>query len=109
MSAVDAAKVLAGVGRSRVQSTADIKEHLNDIFEDHPDSQTNDSGEPVIPADALVDIFRSFLDGIKLMTTEEMDPLKIQLATNSGLEFTPQTFVTFIAEKTKHSPDGSPK
>ena len=42
------------------------------------------------------------------MTNEEMDLLKMLLASNPGLEVTPQTLITFIAEKTKHSPRNSP-
>ena len=97
-------------GRSR-QSIADIEENLNQIFQDHPDSQINDDGQPVIPADALVDVFRAFsesYDGVELMTNEEMDLLKMLLASNPGLEVTPQTLIAFIAEKTKHSPRDSP-
>lgn len=98
-------------GRSR-QSIADIEEHLNEIFQNHPDSHPNDSGDPVIPADALVDVFRAFSEsynGVELMTNDEMDLLKMLLATNPGLEVTPQTLLGFIAEKTRHSPRESPK
>lgn len=98
-------------GRSR-QSIADIEEQLNDIFHDHPDSHPNDNGEPVIPADALVDVFRSFSEsynGVELMTNDEMDMLKTLLVSNPGLEVTPQTLLLFIAEKTKHSPRESPR
>lgn len=97
-------------GRSR-QSIADIEENLNEIFQDHPDSHINDDGQPVIPADALVDVFRAFSEsynGVELMTTEELDLLKMLLASNPGLEVTPQTLIAFIAEKTKHSPRESP-
>lgn len=98
-------------GRSR-QSIADIEEHLNEIISNHPNSHLNDNGEPVIPADALVDVFRAFsesYDGVELMTNDEMDLLKMLLASNPGLEVTPQTLLGFIAEKTKHSPRESPK
>ena len=98
-------------GRSR-QSIADIEEHLNEIFSDHPNSHLNHNDEPVIPADALVDVFRAFsesYDGVELMTNDEMDLLKMLLLSNPGLEVTPQTLLGFIAEKTKHSPRESPK
>lgn len=98
-------------GRSR-QSIADIEDHLDEIFTNHPHSHPNHNGEPVIPADALVDVFRSFSEsygGVELMTNDEMDLLKTLLASNPGLEVTPQTLLTFIAEKTKHSPRESPK
>jgi hypothetical protein len=98
-------------GRSR-QSIADIEEHLNEIFTDHPSSHINHNGDPVIPADALVDVFRAFSEsynGVELMTNDEMDLLKMLLASNPGLEVTPQTLLAFIAEKTKHSPRESPK
>jgi hypothetical protein len=84
---------------------------LQDIFEQHPQSHTNDAGEPAIPADALVDVFRSFSEvynGVELMTGHEMDMLKSLLAANPGLEVTPSILLQFIAEKTKHSPRSSP-
>ncbi|EGO24332.1 hypothetical protein SERLADRAFT_361453 [Serpula lacrymans var. lacrymans S7.9] len=102
-------------GRSR-QSIADIEQELYEIFNSHPNSRPNEAGEPVIPADALVDIFRSFSDiynGVELLTDDETGMLKALLASNPGLEVTPQTLLAFIAEKTKHSPrdspDGSPQ
>jgi len=98
-------------GRSR-QSIADIEEELNHIFHNHPQSNINDAGEPVIPADALVDVFRAFsevYDGVELMTSDEMDMLKGLLVANPGLEVTPQILLQFIAEKTKHSPRESPQ
>jgi hypothetical protein len=42
------------------------------------------------------------------MTSDEMDMLKSLLATNPGLEVTPNILLQFIAEKTKHSPRSSP-
>lgn len=98
-------------GRSR-QSIADIEEHLNDIFTNHPLSHSNEAGDPVIPAAALVDVFRSFsdsYDGVELMDTDELDMLKMLLTSNPGLEVTPATLLAFIAEKTKHSPKESPE
>lgn len=97
-------------GRHR-QSIADIEHQLYTIFTSHPTSNINDAGEPVIPADALVDVFRAFsdeYDGVELMTADELDMLKALLASNPGLEVTPQILLGFIAEKTKHSPPRSP-
>lgn len=89
------------------QSLADIDHDLHSIFTQHPDSHINDAGDPVIPADALVDVFQSFADiynGLQLLSSEEMDMLKALLASNPGLEVTPQILMDFIAEKTKHAP-----
>lgn len=98
-------------GRSR-QSIADIEQELHNIFGRHPQSHKNHSGEPVIPADALVDVFQAFSEvcnGVELMTNDETDLLKQLLASNPGLEVTPQILLQFIAEKTKHSPQASPQ
>ena len=93
------------------ESLADIDHDLHRIFTQHPNSHLNDAGDPVIPADALVDVFQAFADiynGLQLLSSEEMDMLKALLASNPGLEVTPQILMDFIAEKTKHAPSGSP-
>jgi hypothetical protein len=90
----------------------DIEEQLNDIFHKHPQSQVNDEGNPSVPGDALVDIFRAFSDvynGVELMTSDEMDMMKALLASNPGLEVTPQILLQFIAARSKHSPHDSPE
>ncbi|KAF8626934.1 hypothetical protein AX17_006434 [Amanita inopinata Kibby_2008] len=95
---------------TRRHSLADIDSDLHRIFTQHPQSHVNDAGEPVIPADALVDVFRSFADiynGLQLLSNEEMDMLKVLLVSNPGLEVTPQILLDFIAEKTKHTPPRS--
>lgn len=91
-------------------SHTDIERQLYTIFTDHPNSHVNESGEPVIPADALVDVFRSFSDvsNVPLLSEEETDMLKALLASNPGLEVTPSILLQFIAEKTRHSPSPSP-
>lgn len=99
----------ATYGRNR-QSIANIDDQLRTLFLDHPKSHINDSGEPAIPADALVDIFRSFSDvsNTPLLSEEELTLLKSLLADNPGLEVTPQILLQFIAEKTRASPPRSP-
>ncbi|KAF9533935.1 hypothetical protein CPB83DRAFT_416318 [Crepidotus variabilis] len=98
-------------GRNR-QSIANIEEELNSIFDKHPKSQINANGDPVIPADNLLDILHSFselYDGQPLLSDEETAMLQSLLAQNPGLEVTPQILLGFIAEKTKHStPPRSP-
>lgn len=97
-------------GRSR-QSVADIEQELYDIFNNHPSSRENQSGEPAIPADALVDVLSAFsvsYDGLDLLNDEEMAMLKQILVNNPGIEVTPQTLLQFVAERTKHSPRDSP-
>ncbi|KAJ7441951.1 hypothetical protein B0H11DRAFT_1823594 [Mycena galericulata] len=97
-------------GRNR-ESIADIELELHNLFIEHPDATIAEDGNPVIPGDALVDIFRSFADlydGMELLTPEEMDMLKALIASNPGMEVTPQVAIAFIAEKTKHTPPQSP-
>ncbi|OAX32911.1 hypothetical protein K503DRAFT_869881 [Rhizopogon vinicolor AM-OR11-026] len=97
-------------GRNR-QSVADIEQELYDIFNNHPDSREDQSGQPEIPAGALVDVLRAFSEvynGADLLNDEEMARLKELLANNPGLAVTPQILLQFIAEKTKHSPRESP-
>lgn len=98
-------------GRNR-QSITNIEQELNNIFDKHPNSQINANGEPVVPADSLLDILRSFselYDGQPLLSDEETAMLQALLAQNPGLEVTPQILLGFIAEKTKHStPPRSP-
>ncbi|KIJ94208.1 hypothetical protein K443DRAFT_365473 [Laccaria amethystina LaAM-08-1] len=100
---------MATYGRNR-QSIANIDDQLRTIFLDHPKSHINEAGEPAIPADALVDIFRSFSDvsNTPLLSEDELTLLKSLLADNPGLEVTPQILLQFIAEKTRASPPRSP-
>ncbi|KAJ7759368.1 hypothetical protein DFH07DRAFT_884301 [Mycena maculata] len=97
-------------GRNR-ESIADIELELHNLFIEHPDATITEDGNPVIPGDALVDVFRSFAelyDGMELLTPEEMDMLKALIASNPGMQVTPQVAIAFIAEKTKHTPPQSP-
>ena len=71
------------------QSIANVDNQLCTLFLDHPKSYINDSGEPAIPAEALIDIFHSFAESL--------------LADNPGLEVTPQILLQFIAEKMRVS------
>ncbi|OJA15153.1 hypothetical protein AZE42_04685 [Rhizopogon vesiculosus] len=97
-------------GRNR-QSVTDIEQELYDIFNNHPNSRENQSGDPEIPADALVDVLRAFSEvynGVDLLNNEEMAQLKELLANNPSFAVTPQVLLQFIAERTKHSPRESP-
>jgi len=87
-------------------SHSDIERELYTLFNDHPSSNVNESGEPVIPADALVDILNALADisPIPLLSDEETTMLKTLLVDNPGLEVTPSILLQFIAEKTRHSP-----
>jgi hypothetical protein len=83
---------------------ANIEQELNDIFDNHPKSQINANEEPVIPAENLLDVLKSFSDlynGQPLLSDEETSMLQELLAQNPGLEVTPQILLGFIAEKTK--------
>jgi hypothetical protein len=100
----------ASSGRNR-QSIANIEEELHNLFFEHPRALTNDSGEPVIPGDALVDILTSFGElhnDLELMTKDEEVQLIQFLASNPGIEVTPKVLVEFIAFRTKPS-DGATK
>lgn len=102
--------VQSSFGRNR-QSVADIEQELYDVFNNHPDSRENRSGEPEIPADALVNVLRAFSDlynGVDLLNDEEMDKLKEFLAKNPEIPVTPQIILPFVAERTKYSPHDSP-
>ncbi|TFK92674.1 hypothetical protein K466DRAFT_623659 [Polyporus arcularius HHB13444] len=101
-------------GRNR-QSIADLEQDLYDIFQDHPQCSYNDSDEPVIPGDALVDVLRTFSrnhNAAELMTRDEEEQLTSLLASTPGLQVTPQVLLQFIAMQTtmepRHSPDDSP-
>ncbi|KAJ6544957.1 hypothetical protein DFH09DRAFT_1249157 [Mycena vulgaris] len=101
---------MSNYGRNR-ESIADIELELHNIFIEHPDATITEDGNPVIPGDALVDVFRSFAElynGMELLTADEMDMLKALIASNPGMQVTPQVAIAFIAEKTKHSPPQSP-
>ncbi|KZT67427.1 hypothetical protein DAEQUDRAFT_391530 [Daedalea quercina L-15889] len=96
-------------GRNR-QSIADLEQELYSIFEDHPRAHINETGDPVIPADALVDVLRAFSrnhDSVDLMTREEEDQLTLLIESNPGLAVTPQVLLQFIAMRTNQSPDDS--
>ncbi|KAI1796865.1 hypothetical protein LXA43DRAFT_491072 [Ganoderma leucocontextum] len=101
-------------GRNR-QSIADLERELYEIFQDHPLCSYNDSDEPVIPGDALVDVLRTFSgnhNAVELMTREEEERLTSLISSNPGIQVTPQVLIQFIAMTTTtgdhHSPDPSP-
>lgn len=86
-------------GRHR-KSIVDIEGELLDIFYDHPESHENEAGQPVIPANHLVDVFRTYSenhDGLELITAEEEEQLNQLIESNPGLEVTPQVLIEFIA------------
>ena len=101
-------------GRNR-QSIADLEQELYDIFQDHPQCSYNETNEPVVPGDALVDVLRTFShnhNAVELMTRDEEEQLTSLLASNPGVQVTPQVLIQFIAMQTtmspRHSPEGSP-
>ncbi|KDQ52645.1 hypothetical protein JAAARDRAFT_183899 [Jaapia argillacea MUCL 33604] len=107
---MDAPNPLQPYGRNR-QSIADIEQELNEIFDNHPQTYRNDAGDPVIPANALVDVFRTFSEhyhGVELITKEEEDQLNMLIESNPGLEVTPTVLLQFIAMRTGGSPQHSP-
>ncbi|KAH0584820.1 hypothetical protein H2248_008098 [Termitomyces sp. 'cryptogamus'] len=101
---------MATFGRNR-QSIADIQQQLQEFFINHPKTQYNDQGEPVIPADSLVDVFDAFEDlyaGVRLLDGDETILFQNFLKQNPGLQCTPAILVQYIAQKTRHSPPRSP-
>ncbi|KAI6154610.1 hypothetical protein BKA82DRAFT_16683 [Pisolithus tinctorius] len=92
------------------QSISDIEQELYDIFKNIHSVRFNQSSEPTISADVLPDVIRQFseLYGVELLSDEEMQMLRALLASNPGIEVTPQVLLQFIAERTRHSPRGSP-
>ncbi|KAG6901448.1 hypothetical protein C0995_011782 [Termitomyces sp. Mi166 len=101
---------MATFGRNR-QSIADIQQQLQEFFTNHPKTQYNDQGEPVIPADSLVDVFDAFEDlyqGVRLLDGDETILFQNFLKQNPGLQCTPAILVQYIAQKTRHTPPRSP-
>ncbi|KAG9314940.1 hypothetical protein JVU11DRAFT_4048 [Chiua virens] len=97
-------------GRSR-DSIHDIEHDLIQIFSSHPLSRLNQAQESIIPADALPDVIREFsnlYNDVDLLTDSEMEMLRALLASNPGIEVTPQVLLQFVAERTKNSPRESP-
>ncbi|KAJ7716337.1 hypothetical protein B0H16DRAFT_458325 [Mycena metata] len=96
-------------GRNR-DSIADLDLELHNLFLEHPAATIGEDGNPVIPASALVDVFRAFADqySMELLTADEVRMLEQLIESNPGMEVTPQLALGFIAEKTKHSPPQSP-
>ncbi|KAF8972146.1 hypothetical protein BDZ97DRAFT_1783396 [Flammula alnicola] len=98
-------------GRNR-QSLVDIEIALYSIFEKRSDSHVNDAGEPVIPANAVVDVLDAFsdaYDGDPLMSDTEVGMFQKLLDDNPSFQVTPQMLLQFIAAKTKATPPRSPK
>ena len=96
-------------GRNR-QSIADIETALYSIFQKRSDSHVNDSGAPVIPASALVEVLDAFTDvydGVPVLSPKEVTMLQELLDSNPGLEVTPPMLLQFIAQKTNVSPPSS--
>lgn len=89
-------------GRNR-QSIVDIEREIEDLFRDHPNSTLGEDDEPIIPADALVDVLRTFSrnhDAVELMSREEEEQLIQLIESNPGLAVTPQVLLQFIAMRT---------
>jgi len=97
-------------GRNRL-SIADIESDLHDLIASHPRSHLNDEGEPVVPAEALVDIltsYRSAHDNIELLSKEEEEMFLQFIRASPGLEATTKVLVEFIAFRTA-SGDNAPE
>lgn len=89
-------------GRNRL-SIADIESDLHDLVANHPRSHVNDEGEPVVPAEALVDILTSYRtahDNIELLSKEEEGMFLQFIRESPGLEATTKVLVEFIAFRT---------
>lgn len=84
-------------------SVADLEDELYDIFDNHHAARQTDSGEPAIPASALVDIIRVFgenHDGMQLLSDDEEAKLGELVRDNPGLEVTPSILLGFLAALT---------
>jgi hypothetical protein len=89
-------------GRNR-HSITDIESDLHDLIANHPRSHLNDDGEPVVPAEALVDILTSYRnahDNVQLLSDEEEDMFLEFIRASPGLEATTKALVEFIAFRT---------
>ncbi|EKM48193.1 uncharacterized protein PHACADRAFT_203123, partial [Phanerochaete carnosa HHB-10118-sp] len=102
-------------GRNR-QSIVDLEREIDDLFRRHPQSTSDDGGDPTIPGHALVDILRTFShnhNALELMTREEEEQLIDLIETNPGLAVTPRVLLAFIAQRTTAGPgdgrEGTPE
>ena len=89
-------------GRNRL-SIADIESDLHELIANHPRSRPNHEGEPVVPAEALVDILTSYRtahENIELLSKEEEDMFLQFIRSSPGLEATTKVLVEFIAFRT---------
>jgi len=89
-------------GRNRL-SIANIESDLHDLIANHPRSRPNDEGEPVVPAEVLVDIltsYRSVHDNVELLSKEEEEMFLKFIRSTPGLEATTKVLVEFIAFRT---------
>ncbi|KAJ7025710.1 hypothetical protein C8F04DRAFT_1238949 [Mycena alexandri] len=62
-------------------------------FIEHLDATIGEDGNPVIPADVLVDVFRFFAEqygGMELWAADEVAMLEQLIASNPGMQVTPQ-------------------
>jgi hypothetical protein len=97
-------------GRNRL-SIANIESDLQDLIAEHPRSHLNDEGEPVVPAEALVDILTSYRNAhnnVELLSKEEEEMFLQFIQMSPGLEATTKVLVEFIALRTA-SRDGAPE
>ncbi|KAJ7077370.1 hypothetical protein C8R43DRAFT_966112, partial [Mycena crocata] len=88
-------------------SSLDIELKLRNIFMDHPDVAIADDGSPVIPVNALIDIFCLFTElhaGRDLLASNEMEIFKKLIASNPDMQVTPQVPAAFISQKMKQIP-----
>ena len=93
--------------RSNRDSVADLEAELYDLFDSHHLSHQDENGEPRVPAEALVDVIRTFgehHDGMQLLTDDEESKLTVFVEANPGLEVTPNILLTFLRALTQTSP-----
>ena len=89
-------------GRNR-HSISDIESDLHHLIANHPRSHLNDDGEPVVPAEALVDILTSYRnahDNVELLSKEEETMFLEFIEASPGLQATTKVLVEFIAFRT---------
>ena len=94
------------ISHGRNRQSADIESEIYELFCNHPQSTTNDDGNPVLPGNAVLDILRTFSqshDTVELMSREDEEAFKQLLEKHPDAVTTPDILFAFIAACAKQS------
>ncbi len=85
------------------QSKEEMTEELNDIFATFSACTYNEDNEPVIPADNLFEVFRTYgnnHDGVQILKPDEEELFLEFLQHNPTIQATPQVIMGFVTART---------